>query len=387
MQQCRESDRQVSKRDYYDVLGVDKGASKDEIKKSYRKLARKYHPDVSEEPDAADKFKEVKEAYEVLSDQQKRAQYDQFGHAGAQGQGGFGGFGGGAEDFGGFGDIFDMFFGGGGGRRRDPNAPRKGADLQYTMTLGFEEAIFGKETDIEIPKEEECETCDGSGAKPGTTPETCPHCQGSGQLNEEQNTPFGRVVNRRVCHYCQGSGKIVKDKCNTCGGSGKVTKRKKIHVSIPAGIDEGMQIRIAGQGEAGANGGPAGDLFVVVRVQSHEFFERDGDHIFCEMPVTFAQAALGDELEVPTVHGKVKLKVPAGTQTGKTFRLKGKGAPNVRGGGHGDQHVKIRVVTPQNLTERQKELLREFNDISGNEATDEQHGNFFQKMKRAFKGE
>ncbi|WP_028783265.1 molecular chaperone DnaJ [Thalassobacillus devorans] len=377
----------MSKRDYYDVLGVDKGASKDEIKKSYRKLARKYHPDVSEEPDAADKFKEVKEAYEVLSDQQKRAQYDQFGHAGAQGQGGFGGFGGGAEDFGGFGDIFDMFFGGGGGRRRDPNAPRKGADLQYTMTLGFEEAIFGKETDIEIPKEEECETCDGSGAKPGTTPETCPHCQGSGQLNEEQNTPFGRVVNRRVCHYCQGSGKIVKDKCNTCGGSGKVTKRKKIHVSIPAGIDEGMQIRIAGQGEAGANGGPAGDLFVVVRVQSHEFFERDGDHIFCEMPVTFAQAALGDELEVPTVHGKVKLKVPAGTQTGKTFRLKGKGAPNVRGGGHGDQHVKIRVVTPQNLTERQKELLREFNDISGNEATDEQHGNFFQKMKRAFKGE
>ncbi|MFG6114279.1 molecular chaperone DnaJ [Halobacillus sp. MO56] len=377
----------MSKRDYYDVLGVDKGASKDEIKKSYRKLARKYHPDVSEEPDAADKFKEVKEAYEVLSDQQKRAQYDQFGHAGAQGQGGFGGFGGGAEDFGGFGDIFDMFFGGGGGRRRDPNAPRKGADLQYTMTLGFEEAIFGKETDIEIPKEEECETCDGSGAKPGTTPETCHHCQGSGQLNEEQNTPFGRVVNRRVCHYCQGSGKIVKDKCNTCGGSGKVTKRKKIHVSIPAGIDEGMQIRIAGQGEAGANGGPAGDLFVVVRVQSHEFFERDGDHIFCEMPVTFAQAALGDELEVPTVHGKVKLKVPAGTQTGKTFRLKGKGAPNVRGGGHGDQHVKIRVVTPQNLTERQKELLREFNDISGNEATDEQHGNFFQKMKRAFKGE
>ncbi|WP_085508918.1 molecular chaperone DnaJ [Thalassobacillus devorans] len=376
----------MSKRDYYDVLGVGKDASKDEIKKSYRKLARKYHPDVSDEPDAADKFKEVKEAYEVLSDQQKRAQYDQFGHAGPQGQGGFGGFGGGAEDFGGFGDIFDMFFGGG-GRRRDPNAPRKGADLQYTMTLGFEEAIFGKEADIEIPKEEECETCDGSGAKPGTSPETCPHCKGSGQLNEEQNTPFGRVVNRRVCHYCQGSGKIVKEKCNTCGGSGNVTKRKKIHVSIPAGIDDGMQIRVAGQGESGANGGPAGDLFVVVRVESHEFFEREGDHIFCELPVTFAQAALGDELEVPTVHGRVKLKVPAGTQTGKTFRLKGKGAPNVRGHGHGDQHVKIRVVTPQNLTERQKELIREFNEISGNEATEEQHGNFFQKMKRAFKGE
>ncbi|MBM7554715.1 molecular chaperone DnaJ [Thalassobacillus pellis] len=375
----------MSKRDYYDVLGVGKDASKEEIKKKYRKLARQYHPDVSDEADAADKFKEVKEAYEVLSDQQKRAQYDQFGHAGAQGQG-FGGFGGGAEDFGGFGDIFDMFFGGG-GRRRDPNAPRKGADLQYTMNLSFEDAIFGKDTDIQIPKEEECETCDGSGAKPGTSPETCPHCQGSGQLNQEQNTPFGRVVNRRVCHHCQGSGQIVKDKCNSCGGSGRVTKRKKIHVNIPAGIDDGMQIRIAGQGEAGVNGGPAGDLFVVVRVQPHEFYDREGDHIFCEMPVTFAQAALGDELEVPTVHGKVKLKVPAGTQTGKTFRLKGKGAPNVRGHAHGDQHVKIRVVTPQKLTDRQKELIREFSEISGNESIDEQHGNFFQKMKRAFKGE
>ncbi|MFD1018811.1 molecular chaperone DnaJ [Thalassobacillus hwangdonensis] len=374
----------MSKRDYYEVLGVSKDASKDEIKKAYRKLARKYHPDVSEEENATDKFKEAKEAYETLGDEQKRAQYDQFGHAGPQGQG-FGGFGGG-EDFGGFGDIFDMFFGGG-GRRRDPNAPRKGADLQYTMTLDFEEAIFGKETDIQIPKEEECETCDGSGAKPGTSPETCSHCNGQGQVNQEQNTPFGRVVNRRVCHHCQGSGKIVKEKCGTCGGDGRVTKRKKIHVNIPAGIDEGQQIRVPGQGEAGANGGPAGDLFVVIRVKPHEFFERDGDHIFCELPVTFAQAALGDELEVPTVHGKVKLKVPSGTQTGKTFRLKGKGAPNVRGYGQGDQHVQIRVVTPQNLTDRQMELLREFNEISGNDATDEQHGSFFQKMKRAFKGD
>ncbi|ELK45501.1 molecular chaperone DnaJ [Halobacillus sp. BAB-2008] len=374
----------MSKRDYYEVLGVSKDASKEEIKKAYRKLARKYHPDVSQEENASDKFKEAKEAYETLSDQQKRAQYDQFGHAGPN-QGGFGGFGGGGEDFGGFGDIFDMFFGG--GRRRDPNAPQKGQDLQYTMTLQFEEAIFGKSADIQIPTEEECDTCDGSGAKPGTSPETCPHCQGSGQINQEQNTPFGRVVNRRVCHHCQGTGNLVKEKCQTCGGDGRVKKRRTIHIDIPAGIDDGQQIRVQGKGEDGVNGGPAGDLFVVIRVQQHEFFRRDGDHIFCEIPLTYAQAALGDEIEVPTVHGNVKLKVPAGTQTGKTFRLKEKGSPNVHGRGHGDQHVKMKVITPKNLTERQKELLREFNDISGNEATEEQHGNFFERMKRAFKGE
>lgn len=375
----------MSKRDYYEVLGVSKDASKDEIKKAYRKLAKKYHPDVSEEENASEKFKEAQEAWEVLGDQQKRTQYDQFGHASQNAGQGFGG-GFGAEDFGGFGDIFDMFFGGG-GRRRDPNAPRKGADLQYTMTLGFEEAIFGKETDVQIPKEETCETCDGSGAKSGTQPETCSHCKGAGQLNQEQDTPFGRVVNRRVCHYCHGTGKFIKDKCNTCGGNGKVKKRKTIHISIPAGIDEGQQIRVSGQGEPGENGGPAGDLYVVVQIQPHEFFQREGNHIFCEMPLTFAQAALGDEVEVPTVHGKVKLKIPAGTQNGKIFRLKEKGAPSVRGHGHGDQHVKIRVVTPTNLTDRQKELLREFHDISGNEPTEEQSDGIFSRMKRAFKGE
>ncbi|MEW9675814.1 molecular chaperone DnaJ [Lentibacillus sp. L22] len=374
----------MSKRDYYDVLGVSKDASKDDIKKAYRKLARKYHPDVNKEEGAADKFKEVKEAYEVLNDEQKRAQYDQFGHAGAQSQG-FGGFGG-AQDFGGFGDIFDMFFGGG-GRSRDPNAPQQGADLQYTITLDFEEAIFGKETDIRIPKDETCETCHGSGAKPGTKTETCSHCHGSGQLNTEQTTPFGKVVNRRVCHYCNGTGKIIPEKCRTCGGKGTVKKQKKIHISIPAGIDEGQQIRVAGKGEPGVNGGPAGDLYVVVRVKAHEFFEREGDHIFCELPVTFTQAALGDEVEVPTVHGKVMLKIPAGTQTGKTFRLKGKGAPNVRGYGYGDQHVKVRIVTPQKLTDRQKELLREFNEIGGNDATEEQDDSFFQRFKKAFKGD
>lgn len=374
----------MSKRDYYDVLGIGKDASQEEIKKTYRKLARKYHPDVNKEPGAEDKFKEVKEAYEVLNDDQKRAQYDQFGHAGTQGQG-FGGAGFGGEDFGGFGDIFDMFFGGGG--RRDPNAPRQGNDLQYTMTLDFEEAIFGKETDISIPSEENCDTCKGSGAKPGTKPETCKHCQGTGQLNMEQNTPFGRVVNKRVCHHCSGTGKEIKEKCTTCHGKGKVKKQKKIHIKIPAGIDNGQQIRVAGKGEPGVNGGPAGDLYVVIQVRSHEFFQRDGDDIFCDMPITFTQAALGDEIEVPTVHGKVKLKVPAGIQTGKTFRLRSKGVPNVRGYGHGDQNVRIRVITPTNLTERQKELLREFNDLSGNEPADESEESFFDRVKRAFKND
>lgn len=375
----------MSKRDYYEVLGLDKGATKDEIKKAYRKLARKYHPDVNKEPDAEEKFKEVKEAYEVLRDDQKRAQYDQFGHAGPnQGFGGFGG-GGGAQDFGGFGDIFDMFFGG--GARRDPNAPQQGDDVQYQVTLEFEEAIFGKEMDITIPREENCGTCNGTGAKPGTKPTTCTHCHGTGQLSQEQNTPFGRVVNRRVCHYCSGTGTMIKDKCSTCNGTGRVKKNKKIHINIPAGIDEGQQIRVPGKGEAGVNGGPPGDLFVVVRVKPHDFFKREGDNIYCEVPLTFAQAALGDEIEVPTVHGKVELKIPAGIQTGKTFRLRGKGAPNVRGRGQGDQHVTVRVVTPTNLSEKQKELLREFNILGGNESTDEQETNLFQRFKKAFKGE
>ncbi len=369
----------MSKRDYYEVLGVSKDASEAEMKKAYRKLAKQYHPDINQEPGADEKFKEVTEAYEVLSDSQKRAQYDQFGHADPNQ-----GFGGGGADFGGFGDIFDMFFGGGG--RRNPNAPRQGADLQYSMELTFEEAAFGKETDIYIPKEEECSTCDGSGAKPGTSPETCSHCGGAGQLNVEQNTPFGRVVNRRVCHHCEGTGKLIKDKCKTCRGKGKVEVKKKIHVKIPAGIDEGQQIRITGKGEAGVNGGPPGDLFVVVYVKSHDFYERSGDDVLCQMPITFSQAGLGDEIEVPTLHGKVKLKVPAGTQSGTNFRLKGKGIQNVRGYGQGDQHVKIQVITPKHLTERQKDLLREFSEISG-QVPDEQHENFFSKVKKAFKGE
>lgn len=377
----------MNKRDYYEVLGISKSASKDEIKKAYRKLSKQFHPDINKEADAADKFKEVKEAYEILSDDQKRAHYDQFGHTDPNQ--GFGGsdFGGGG--FGGFEDIFNTFFGGGGGgsRRRDPNAPRQGADLQYTMTLKFEEAVFGKETDIEIPREEECETCHGSGAKPGTNPETCPHCHGAGQLNVEQNTPFGRIVNRRTCHHCNGTGKLIKNKCSTCGGAGKVKKRRKIHVKIPAGIDDGQQLRVTGQGEGGINGGPSGDLYVVFHVRDHEFFERDGEDIYCEMPITFSQAALGDDIEIPTLHGKVKLKVPAGTQTGTKFRLKGKGVPNVRGYGVGDQHVIVRIITPSKLSDKQKQLLREFSEASGKAPNGSHEESIFSKVKRAFKGE
>ncbi|MGG1573572.1 molecular chaperone DnaJ [Fictibacillus sp. NRS-1165] len=373
----------MSKRDYYEVLGLDKNASSDEIKKAYRKLTKQYHPDVNKEADAADKFKEVREAYDTLKDPQKKAQYDQFGHADPNQ--GFGGFGGAGADFGGFGDIFDMFFGGGGGRR-NPNAPRQGSDLQYNMNLKFEEAVFGKETEIEIPKEETCGTCHGSGAKPGTKPETCTHCKGSGQLNVEQNTPFGRIVNKRVCQYCSGTGKLIKEKCGTCHGKGKVTTTKKVKVKIPAGVDNGQQIRLAGHGEPGVNGGPAGDLYVVFRVLPHEFFERDGDDIFCEMPITFAQAALGDEIEVPTLHGRIKLKIPAGTQTGTHFRLRGKGVQNVRGRGQGDQHIQVKVLTPTKLSEKQKQLLRDFAEIGG-DVPDEHEESFFDKVKRAFKGE
>ncbi|OCA92504.1 molecular chaperone DnaJ [Pseudobacillus wudalianchiensis] len=368
----------MSKRDYYEVLGVEKGASKDEIKKAYRKLSKKYHPDINKEAGADEKFKEIKEAYETLNDDQKRAQYDRFGHTDPNQ--GFGG-----QDFGGFGgfeDIFSTFFGG--GRRRDPNAPRQGADLQYTMTISFEEAVFGKETDIEIPKEETCDTCHGTGAKPGTTPETCNHCHGTGELNVEQNTPFGRIVNRRACPYCNGTGNLIKEKCSTCGGDGIVTKNTKIHIKIPAGIDDGQQLRVAGQGEPGINGGPAGDLFIVFRVLPHELFDRDGDDIYCEIPITFVQSALGDEIEVPTIHGKVKLKVPAGTQTGTKFRLRGKGVPNVRGYGTGDQHIRVKVITPTKLNEKQKHLLREFAEASG-EMLDEQEKSFFDKVKRALK--
>lgn len=374
----------MSKRDYYEVLGVEKGASADDIKKAFRKAARQYHPDVNKAADAEEKFKEAKEAYDVLSDDQKRATYDQYGHVDPN-QGMGGGFNGG--DFGGgFGDIFDMFFGGGGGQRRNPNAPQRGNDLQYSMTIEFKEAVFGKELDITIPRTESCETCHGNGAKPGTKPETCTVCKGSGQQEVVQNTAFGRIVNRRVCSACNGQGTLIKDKCNDCHGTGKVKKQRKIHVKIPAGVDDGAQLRVSGEGEAGTKGGPSGDLYIVIRVKTHDFFEREGDDIYCEVPLTFAQAALGDEIEIPTLTEKVKLKIPSGTQTGTFFRLKGKGVPRLRGYGQGDQHVKVVIVTPSNLTDEQKELLRQFSGLNGDHMHDKQQS-VFERMKKAFLGE
>ncbi|CAG7634644.1 molecular chaperone DnaJ [Paenibacillus allorhizosphaerae] len=370
----------MSKRDYYEVLGVDKSSSQEDIKKAYRKLARQYHPDVNKADDAESKFKEAKEAYDVLSDDQKKAQYDRFGHVDPNQ-----GMGGGGQDFGGFGDLFDMFFGGG-GQRRNPNAPQRGNDLQYTMTIEFKEAVFGKKTEINIPRTETCDTCQGSGARPGTKPETCGVCHGSGQQEVIQNTAFGRIVNRRVCSACQGQGKIIKDKCGTCHGAGKVKKQRTISLNIPAGVDDGAQLRVSGEGESGTRGGPSGDLYVVIRVKPHEFFEREGDDIYCEVPLTFAQAALGDEIEIPTLTEKVKLKIPPATQTDTYFRLKGKGVPRLRGHGQGDQHVKVVVVTPTSLSEEQKELLREFSRLSG-EQTHEQQQSIFERMKKAFLGE
>lgn len=374
----------MSKRDYYEVLGVSKNASAEDIKKAYRKLAREYHPDVNKAADAEEKFKEVKEAYDILSDDQKKAAYDRFGHAGVNQQAGMGGGFDGA-DFGGFGDIFDMFFGGG-GRRRNPNAPRQGADLQYTMTIEFKEAVFGKSTEITIPKEETCGTCKGSGAKPGTQPETCSVCKGVGEVEVQQQTPFGRIVNRRPCSHCQGRGKVIKDRCNECHGAGRVRKNKKINVTIPAGVDDGSQLRVSGEGEPGFNGGPAGDLYIVLRVKSHPIFERQGDDIYCEVPINFAQAALGDEIEVTTLEGKVKLKIPAGTQTGTFFRLKEQGVPRLRRSGRGDQHVRVVIHTPKKLTERQKELLREVFEMEQNVYEDEPEG-FIDKAKKFFRGE
>lgn len=373
----------MAKRDYYEVLGVSKSATEAEIKKAYRKLSKQYHPDINKEPGADEKFKEISEAYEMLSDAQKRAAYDQYGHAANDpnfGAGGFGGFGGFSS--GGFEDIFGSFFGGGGGfggSRRSQNMPRQGADLQYRVNLTFEEAIFGKKETITYTREESCHTCHGSGAKAGSSPVTCHKCHGSGTINVEQNTIFGRVMTQTTCDVCRGSGKEIKEKCTTCHGSGRHHEKHTVTVTIPAGVEDNQQMRLSGQGEAGYNGGPYGDLYVVFSVAQSDKFERDGSEIFYEKPINFVEAALGAEVEVPTVHGNVKLKIPAGTQTGTTFRLKGKGAPKLRSNMMGDQHVKVKLVTPTQLSEHQKELLRAFAGDTDSVA-DEQEENFFDKL-------
>lgn len=369
--------------EYYDRLGVSKDASQDEIKRAYRKMSKKYHPDINKEPGAEEKYKEVQEAYETLSDDQKRAAYDQYGPDGANGfggQGGFGGFDGGAG-FGGFEDIFSSFFGG--GTTRNPNAPRQGDDLQYRVNLSFEEAIFGAEKEVHYNREATCKTCSGSGAKPGTSPVTCGRCHGQGVINVDTQTPLGMMRRQVTCDVCHGTGQEIKEPCQTCHGTGHEKQSHKVSVKIPAGVETGQQIRLAGQGEAGFNGGPYGDLFVIINVNPSDKFTRDGSTIYYTLNISFVQAALGDTVEVPTVHGNVEMTIPAGTQTGKTFRLKGKGAPRLRGGSQGDQHVTVKIVTPTKLNDAQKEALLAFAKASGDEKIVPQKKGFFNKVKDA----
>ncbi len=348
----------MSQRDYYEVLGVSKDASAADIKKAFRRLAMKYHPDRNPGDEEAEaKFKEARAAYDVLSDDQKRAAYDRYGHAGVDGSaGGFGG-GAGASNFSDiFEDIFGDIFGGGGGGRGQ--RAYRGSDLQYNLDLTLEEAVFGTEVKIRIPTTVSCEACDGSGAEPGTSPETCPTCNGVGQVRIQQ----GFFSVQQTCPRCEGSGKIVSSPCKSCHGKGRVQEQNTLDVKIPAGVDSGDRIRLAGQGEAGMNGGPPGDLYVQVRVKPHKLFRRDGSDLHCEVPVSFATAALGGELEVPSLDGRVKLKVPAETQTGKQFRVSGKGVKSVHGGGVGDLICRVVVETPINLTKEQKQLLRQFEE-------------------------
>ncbi|MCD9221176.1 molecular chaperone DnaJ [Streptococcus thermophilus] len=368
--------------EYYDRLGLSKDASQDEIKRAYRKLSKKYHPDINKEPGAEEKYKEILEAYETLSDAQKRAAYDQYGPDGANGfggQGSFGGFDGGAG-FGGFEDIFSSFFGGG-GATRNPNAPRQGDDLQYRVNLSFEEAVFGAEKEIHYNREVTCKTCSGSGAKPGTSPVTCGRCHGHGVINVDTQTPLGMMRRQVTCDVCHGTGQEIKDPCQTCRGTGREKQSHTVSVKIPAGVETGQQIRLAGQGEAGFNGGPYGDLFVVINVNPSDKFTRDGSTIYYTLNISFVQAALGDTVEVPTVHGNVEMVIPAGTQTGKTFRLKGKGAPRLRGGSQGDQLVTVKIVTPTKLNDAQKEALLAFAKASGDEKVAPQKKGFFNKVK------
>ncbi len=384
------------KRDYYEVLGVDKNASEDDIKKAYKKLAKKYHPDLNrDDPKTAEeKFKEVNEAYEVLKDPQKKAQYDQFGHdafssggnpRGGGFSGGFSGFDFGGGGFGGFGggfeDILNDFFGG--RSTRKSNGPKRGADLQYDLRISFEDAAFGKETEVEIPRTETCEVCHGSGAAAGSQPETCPICKGTGQVQHSMKTPFGVIAQSTPCEKCHGTGKIVKNPCKACNGLGKKNVRKKINVSIPRGVDNGARLRIGGAGNAGERGGENGDLFLRINIAPHAIYTRQGTEVIIELPINFVQAALGATVQVPTLDGKVDLKIPAGIQSGQVLRIKGKGIPSLRGNGRGDEHVRVKVITPQNLSNRQKDLLKEFGELSGDKVNPEQTS-FFDKVKSLF---
>ena len=353
----------AEKRDYYEVLGVKKDATADEIKKAYRKLTKENHPDLHPGDKACEeRFKEANEAYEILSDEEKRKKYDQFGHAAFDpnagfGAGGFDGFGG----FGGFGDIFSDIFGGfGGATRTNPNAPRRGESVRATVNISFEEAAFGCKKEVTVTKVETCADCKGTGCAPGTTPEICPDCKGTGQVMVSQRTPFGMMQSSTQCSKCRGTGKIIHQPCKSCRGMGAVRRQHKVDVNIPAGIDDGQTISKPGGGNAGVNGGPAGDLLVSVIVRPHARFERDGTSVLLDQELSYAQATLGAEVEVPTLDGKVKLTIPEGTQPGAVFRLRGKGIPYLRGSGRGDQFVTVSIKVPKNLTGSQKELLRQF---------------------------
>jgi molecular chaperone DnaJ len=381
----------LAKRDYYEVLGVARDAPEAEIKKAFRQLARKYHPDMN--PDnkeaAAEKFKEAAEAYEVLSDQEKRARYDQFGHAGFS-NGDFSGFGQNMGDFGfgAFDDLLGAFFGGlgGFGQQQRRGGPQRGADIQMELALSFEEAAFGVEKEIKINRWEDCGECGGSGAAPGTKPVTCERCRGTGQVRITQSIAFGRFETVQACDRCRGEGRVIEKPCSACQGRGKVRKPQKVKLTVPAGVDNGSTLRLNREGEPGSRGGPAGDLYVSLHIKPHKFFKRQGNDVICEIPISFIQAALGDEIEVPTLEGNTSLKIPEATQPGAVFHLRGKGIPHLQGFGRGDQVVRISVMIPSRLTEKQKELLRQFEEMERDDQYQSRGKGWFEKVKDAFMG-
>ncbi len=380
----------TTKRDYYEVLGVPRSATEDEIKRAYRQLARRYHPDINKTAEAEDRFKELGEAYEVLRDPQKRQTYDRFGHNGPRspfGSGGPGGPGGGVDPFGfgGVADIFETFFGGGPTTRRA--GPQRGADLKMSLRLEFEEAVFGGEREVTVTRDEPCPLCSGTGAEPGSELLVCPTCQGAGQIRQVQQSLLGQVVTRSVCPRCDGEGQIVEQACSECRGSGRMQRTRALQVTIPPGVDDGTQIRVPGGGDTGEREGPPGDLYIELEVAPHPFFERDGQDIHLELPLDVAQAALGTEIEIPTLGGAEKLKIPAGVQAGRTFRLRGQGIAHVRGGGRGDEIVTVRIVVPQDLTPYQRELFEElaatFEADPPRGEDGEEHKGFFNKLRDA----
>ncbi|MHB8600878.1 MAG: molecular chaperone DnaJ [Ktedonobacteraceae bacterium] len=376
----------ASKRDYYEVLGVARGANDDEVKKAFRRLAKQYHPDANKEQGAEARFIEINEAYEVLSDPQKRAAYDRFGHAGVEN-----GAGAGFSDLSGFGnisDIFETFFAGTGGNTQRRTGSQRGADLRYDMTITFEEAVFGCQKEIELPRWETCASCRGSGAQPGTSTSRCSACQGTGEIRRVQQSIFGQFVNVTMCERCRGEGRVITTPCEKCRGQGRVRNTRREVVNIPAGVDDGINVRVTGAGEVSSRGGTPGNLYVILTVKPHPFFKRQGNDIIYELPITFTQAALGAEVDVPTVDSKTTaLKIPPGTQSNRSFRLKGLGVPVVHSSARGDQHVIVKIVTPTNLNARQKELLEEFDRIDREQSEQNDKNifrNLFEKAKDGF---